>query len=105
MVPVVPPFFWPGAAAWPLEDFISVSTAAPYCSFRRAAPGRVRGPAATGFAPTTGSLGQGIPTTPALSGIRDVLTKESYQGGQGVVKRDGNCIGDTPYGIDSQFPR
>ena len=61
-------------AAWPLEDFISVSTAAPYCCFRRAAPGRVQGPAATGFTPITGSLGQGILTTPVPSGIRNVLT-------------------------------
>jgi len=59
---VVPPFFRPhvlidqGFAVWSLEDIVSVSTAAPYWYFRRAAPGRVRGPTATGFPPTTGSL-------------------------------------------------
>jgi hypothetical protein len=67
------------ATVWSLEDIISVSTAAPYWYFRRAAPGRVRGPTATGFTPTTGSLRQGILTTPVLSGIRNVLTWESYQ--------------------------
>ena len=60
----------PVVAAWPLEDILSVSPATPYWYFRRAAPGRVRDPTATGFAPITGSLRQGILTTPVLSGNR-----------------------------------
>ncbi|SVD91763.1 uncharacterized protein METZ01_LOCUS444617 [marine metagenome] len=73
---VVPPFFRPHVrfTVRSLEDLISVSTAAPYSLFRRAAPGRVRGPTATGFTPTTGSLRQGTLTTPVLSGIRNILT-------------------------------
>ena len=64
----------PIVVAWPLEDILSVSTATPYWSFRRAAPGRVRDPTATGFAPITGSLRQGIRTTPVLSGTRNIVT-------------------------------
>lgn len=80
---VVPPFFRPHIyvrfAVGPLEDFVSVSTATPYSLFGRAAPGRVQNPTATGFTPTTGSLGQGILTTPTLSGIRKIVTQKSYQ--------------------------
>ena len=72
---------------WPLEDFISVSTAAPYWYFRRAAPGRVRDPTATGFTPNTGSLRQGILTTPVPSGFPNILTNGSYQWGRGLSNR------------------
>ena len=86
---VVPPFFRPHVrfTAWSLEDILSGSTAAPYWCFRRAAPGRVRDPTATGFTPNTGSLRQGILTTPVLSGFRDILTQEAYQWGRGLSNR------------------
>ncbi len=95
---VVPPFFRPESRSigisttWSLEDFVSVSTAAPYWYFRRAAPGRVRGPTATGFTPATGSLRQGTLTTPVLSGIRNILTQESYQLGLGLS--NGHNVGN-----------